>query len=133
MSSTLSLKELCEAQIIEELIQQDVTLAALLPAKQNSEIKQSFPYIAVVCTVGKEISPGALIHTITLNVEVYFKHPAGPPEALDDICARIIAVLRIAQQRGDYGLILDGEQGSSFVSDTVRKRTVTGRIIAAAV
>ena len=133
MSLRVSLKEICEAQILEELSQQDTTLAGLFPNKQSTENKLSFPHIAVVCTVGKEVSPGALIHNITLAVEVHFKHPISQPEELDDVCARIIAALRLAQARGDYGLILDGEQSAQFVSDTVRKRVIQGRIIAAAV
>jgi hypothetical protein len=38
--------------------------------------------------------------------------------------------LAYAQAQGNYGVILDGEQPTQFVAETVRKRIVAARLLA---
>jgi hypothetical protein len=125
----MSLKERAEAQIISELVV-DRSLRALLPKKQNEDAKVKLPRLAVVVSVGKEISPQAGLFNLSASIEVYFKYPAGNVADLDRIISKIMDRLTVAQARGEYGLTLDGEQPTQFISDTVRKRGVALRMIA---
>lgn len=126
---SMSLKQRAEAQIIAEIIT-DPEIMAIIPKKQNEESKLKFPYISVTASVGREVSPGANLFNITVSIEVNFKHPADNVSALDVIVQKIKDRLSIAQGRGEYGIILDGEQATQFVTDTIRRRPVQVRLIA---
>lgn len=128
-ATSMTLKERAEAQIIAELVQ-DRSLRAIFPKKQNEDGKQKLPRLAVVATVGKEISPGAGLFNLTVAIEVYFKYPADNVADLDRIVQKIRSALAFAQARGDYGVILDGEQPTQFVGETIRKRIVAARLLA---
>ena len=127
--ASMTLKERAEAQIIADLVS-DKALRALFPKKQNEDGKQKLPRLAVVATVGKEISPGAGLFNLTVAIEVYFKYPADNAEDLDRVVSKVSSALAFAQAAGNYGVILDGEQPTQFVSDTIRKRVVAARLLA---
>lgn len=127
--ASASIKERAESQIISELVQ-DRSLRALFPKKQNEDGKQKLPRLAVVVAVGKEISPGAAIYTMTASVEVYFKYPDDNSAGLDRIMRKIADRLAYAQAQGNYGIILDGEQATQFAGDTIRKRAYQARLLA---
>ena len=125
-----SLKERCEAQLIREL-SCDPALKALCPRKQNSSGKPKMPRIAVVVTPGKEISPGANLFNLSAVIEFYFDAARDQTGAsLDVSVAKCEAALKAAQARGEYGIILDGEQPQQIISDTIRMRPLALRLIA---
>lgn len=126
----MSLKERCEAQIISELVASP-TLAALFPKRQNSDSKPKMPRIAVSVTIGREVSPQSGIFNATGVAEFYFDASRGQTgEQLDLVVDQAGIRLGLAQGRGEYGLILDGEQPMQFVSETIRKRVIAFRLIA---
>jgi hypothetical protein len=127
--ASMSLKERAEAQLIAELVQ-DKLLRALFPRKQNEDGKTKLPRLAVVAIVGKEISPQSGLFNMSVAVEVYFKYPADNAADLDRIIRKIHDRLAVAQASGNYGVILDGEQPTQFVADTIRKRVYAARILA---
>lgn len=126
----MSLKERCEAQIISELCLSR-PLSALFPKKQNSDSKPKMPRISVGVTIGREISPQSGIFSATGVVEFYFDSSRGQTGAQLDLVVEAAGIqLGRAQARGEYGLILDGEQPMQFVSETIRKRVIAFRLIA---
>lgn len=129
--TTMSLKERCEAQLISELIVSPI-LRDLLPKRQASDAKAKHPRIAVVATPGREISPGARLYNISGSVDLYFdsSREGQKAEQMDVAASRIEECLSVAQARGDYGLIIDGEQPMQTISDHIRKRSFAFRLIA---
>lgn len=124
-----SMKQAVEGQIRIELVP-DPFLAAMCPEKQNSSAKVKHPYIAIVAQPGREYEAGSGIFTTPVEIEVHAKKEMSPEE-IDTIVARIAVQLAAAQQRGDYGLLFNGEQPTQFVSDTIRKRVFMVTIIGA--
>lgn len=125
-----SLKERCEQQLINEL-SCDPVLRKLFPKRQASSGKPRHPYIAVVATPGREISPQSKLWNVSAAIEFYFDASKGQDgSALDDALRRCDVQMGIAQARGAYGVIRDGEQPMQFVSDTIRKRVYALRLIA---
>ena len=124
-----SLKERAEITLISELGGNRL-LKSLIPKKQNDDSRAKFPRIAVVATVGREISPQAKIFNITGAIEVQCKYPYEPADDIDAIMQAIADQMAAAQSRGTYAVTLDGEQPTQFVSDTIRKRVLQVRLIA---
>jgi hypothetical protein len=127
---SMSFKERAEATIIGELVCNPI-LRDLLPKTQNQDSRPKHPYIAVVVTKGKEISPGAGIFFASGEVGFYFDTKKGQTgESLDMACRAAEDQLREALLRGDYGMAIDGEQPIQYISDTIRKRVISFRLIA---
>lgn len=128
---TPSLKQRCEQQIIAEICS-DPAVRALLPRFQDQDGRPKKPYVAVVASPGQEISPGANLSEIPVAVEFYFdsKREGQSGAGLDDVVNRADIALSLAQARGDYGMIKNGEQATQFVDDTTRKRILSLTLIA---
>lgn len=127
----LSLKERIEAQLISEL-NCDKALRDLMPVRQNQDSKPKVPYISVAVTLGKEISPGAGIFNASGAITFHFEptREGQGNDVMDASVRKAFTALSAAQARGQYGLIIDGEQPVMFDSDTIRRRTIALRIIA---